>query len=220
MSSVFNTGPITGPSSRHQISPIDPAERIASLDVLRGFALLGILLANIQDFASTTGVLHDIPLDVVNGVGPHHALNVIVMTLQWLLVEGRMRSLFGLLLGAGSLLLLERIEIRRGAAVAADIFHRRYMWLMLIGFIHGVFIWYGDILFQYGMFSLLTLYPLTNVKPKRLIGIGLAISLLGGTLGVSNAMGMFGAMRSAALQEGPRPHWLMGRGSAVNSRRR
>jgi uncharacterized protein len=147
----------------------------------------------------------------VNGVGRHHPLNVIVMTLQWLFVEGRMRCLFGLLLGAGNLLLLERIEKRSGAAVAADIFHRRYMWLMLIGFIHGVFIWYGDILFQYGMFSLLTLYPLRNVKPKRLIGIGLAISLLGGTLGVSIAMGMFGAMRSAALQEGAKAALAHGR---------
>jgi uncharacterized protein len=58
------------------------AGRLPSLDVLRGFALLGILMANIEDFASPTGILHDVPLDVVSQSGSHHALDVAVMTVQ------------------------------------------------------------------------------------------------------------------------------------------
>ena len=182
-------------------SPITAADRIASLDVLRGFALLGILLANIQDFASPTGILHDIPLDVVSQTGAHHALDVAVMTAQWLFVEGKMRALFGLLFGAGAVLLLERVNRRAGPEVAADIFHRRNMWLLLFGVIHGVLIWNGDILLFYGSLALLALYPIRKVSANRLITIGLTISLVGGTLGISNAMNLPGALRSAALQE-------------------
>ena len=118
-------------------SPITPADRIASLDVLRGFALLGILLANIQDFASPTGILHDIPLDVVSQRGAHHALDVAVMIAQWIFIEGKMRALFGLLFGAGTVLLLERINRRAGPEKAADIFYRRNMCLLFFGIIHG-----------------------------------------------------------------------------------
>ncbi|HEY1930078.1 MAG TPA: DUF418 domain-containing protein [Caulobacteraceae bacterium] len=183
-------------------APIARGARLPSLDVLRGFALLGILPLNIQDFASPTGILHDIPLDVVSKVGPHHALDVAVMTVQWLFFEGKMRALFSVLFGAGTVLLLERIERRRGPGVAADIFHRRNMWLLLFGLIHGVLIWNGDILFFYGSLALLALYPLRHVGAKRLVGIGIAISLLGGTLGIANAFDLGSALPAAALQEG------------------
>jgi len=201
----------TKQASRNSSTPTSPTERIASIDVLRGFALLGILLANIQDFAAPSGMLHDIPIDVVSGVGMHHKFSMCIMTAQWLFVEGKMRSLFGLLLGAGSVLLLGRIETRAGEARAADIFHRRYMWLILLGLIHGIFIWNGDILFQYGVVALLTLYPLRHVKASRLMFAGFAIALLGGTLGIGNAMGMSTALHSAALQEGAKASVLQHR---------
>lgn len=197
-----NTGSILTASVDHKSAePVRTSERVHSLDVLRGFALLGILLANIEDFASATGILHDIPLDVVNGVGSHHTLNMIVMLAQWLFVEGKMRSLFGLLLGAGTVLLLDRLERRSGAGEAADIFHRRYMWLILFGLIHGALIWYGDILFQYGILALLALYPLRNVKASRLMMAGFTIAILGGTLGIGTAFDFHGALHLAALQE-------------------
>src|ERR1700712_2514549 len=115
---IFNeevAGPLT--------APVPMAERLPSLDVLRGFALLGILVSNIQDFASPTGILHDIPLDVVSRFGTHHTLDVAIMTIQWLFFEGKMRALFSLLFGAGSVLLLERIERRQGEGMAGEIFH-------------------------------------------------------------------------------------------------
>jgi uncharacterized protein len=183
-------------------APVAAAARLPSLDVLRGFALLGILMANIQDFASPTGILHDVPLDVVSQSGPHHALDVAVMTVQWLFIEGKMRALFGLLFGAGTVLLLERLEERSGAKLAADIFHRRSIWLLALGILHGSLIWSGDILLFYGSLALLALYPLRHVGARFLVGIGLALSLAGGTLGIANAMDLGAALPAAALQEG------------------
>jgi uncharacterized protein len=188
--------------ARRAPTPVMARERTPSLDVLRGFALLGILLANIQDFASPTGILHDVPLDVVSQSGPHHRLDVAVMTMQWLFIEGKMRALFGLLFGAGTALLLQRLEKRSDAGLAADIFHRRNMWLLLFGIVHGSLIWNGDILLFYGSLALLALYPLRHVGEKYLIPIGLAISLVGGTLGIANAMNLRVFLPNAALQQG------------------
>jgi uncharacterized protein len=193
--------------SKHKVvagSPIIPtqnAERIQSLDVLRGFALLGILLANIQDFGFAGGILHDIPLEVVQGVGAHPWLDAATMVFQWLFVEGRMRALFGFLFGAGTVLLLERIEARAGAGQAADIFHRRNMWLLAVGLIHGTLIWNGDILFYYSLVALLLLYPLRHVQGRRLATVGFAIALLGGTLGIGNAFHIQTAWPTAFLQQ-------------------
>src|SRR5258708_7322060 len=156
-------------------APVAAAARLPSLDVLRGFALLGILMANIQDFASPTGILHDVPLDVVSQSGAHHALDVVVMTVQWLFIEGKMRALFGLLFGAGTVLFLERLEKRSGAKLAADIFHRRSMWLLSFGILHGSLIWRGDILLFYGSLALPALYPFLAAPPRAPLRIGLPL---------------------------------------------
>lgn len=182
-------------------APVSLAERLPSLDVLRGFALLGILVLNIQSFASPAESLHDIPLAVSNPAAPHYALNLAVMTIGWLFFEGKMRALFAVLFGGGSALLLDRIERRSGEGHAADIFHRRNMWLLFFGLVHGALIWAGDILSQYSSVALLTLYPLRRVSAKKLIGFGFAISLLGGTLGVANFSGLFSNFHAERLQE-------------------
>lgn len=183
-------------------APVERAARLASLDVLRGFALLGILLANVQNFAAPRGPVHDIPLDVVSQPQPHQALDLLVMTLEWVFVEGKMRSLFAALFGAGTVLLLERIERRGGGELAADIFHRRNLWLLLFGVLHGTLIWYGDILLFYSSLALLALYPLRHVTATRLIVVGLALALTAGTFGRGNALGVWSALPAATLQEG------------------
>ncbi len=127
-------GPVEGPVAR--------GERLVALDVLRGVALLGILTVNVEDFAGPES-LHDVPMGLarVAFVGWHAHLDLAILTLKWLFVEGEMRAMFAMLFGAGAVLLTERIERRGQPARAADIFLRRNMWLALFGLIHGTLIW-------------------------------------------------------------------------------
>ncbi len=183
------------------VAPVSRAERVPSLDVLRGAALLGILVINIQSFAGAQTITFNVPLRVVAFTGQHALLDAAVMVLQWLFFEGKMRALFSMLFGAGALLLLNRIETREGAGTAAKIFHRRNLWLLLFGTLHGTLIWNGDVLFFYASVGLLALYPLRHLPGKWLVGIGLAVALVGGTFGVWNMMDVPTAWSVAQLEE-------------------
>lgn len=183
------------------VAPVSRSERVPSLDVLRGAALLGILVINIQLFAKAPTIAFNVPLRVVAFTGEHAVLNATVMVFQWLFFEGKMRALFSMLFGASALLLLRRIEHRDAAGTAADIFHRRNLWLLLFGVLHGTLIWDGDVLFFYATVALLALYPLRHVAGKWLVGIGLAVALIGGTFGVWNTMGVPTAWPVAQLEE-------------------
>ena len=89
--------------------------------------------------------------------------------LRWIFAEGKMRAMFSMLFGAGAVLLTDRAERRGGGDKVADIFLRRNMWLVLLGALHGYLIWYGDILFWYGITGLLFLFPMRKLAPKTLI---------------------------------------------------
>src|SRR3984885_15694165 len=152
------------------LQPVSRAERISSLDVLRGFSLMGILVMNICDFAYGFRN-YAFPLSTVKPVfdGPHWKINTAMWFLRWILAEGKMRALFSMLFGAGVILLTERALARGAGIKVADIFTRRNMWLVLIGMVHGYLVWSGDILFYYGVAALLFLFPFRNVRVKRLM---------------------------------------------------
>ncbi|HEY4011513.1 MAG TPA: hypothetical protein VGM11_15265 [Acidobacteriaceae bacterium] len=122
--------------------PVEPSERISTIDLLRGFSLMGILVMNITDFAFGFNN-YAFPLSTVKPVfnGPHWHANTIAWFLRWILAEGKMRALFSMLFGAGVILLTSRAE-RRGAGIrGADIYTRRNMWLVLFGMLHCYLIW-------------------------------------------------------------------------------
>jgi len=163
-------------------APVARQERVSSVDVLRGFSLMGILVMNICDFAYGFNN-YAYPLSTVKPVfsGPHWKVNTAVWFLRWIFAEGKMRAVFSMLFGAGVILLTQRAEQRGAGIRTADIYTRRNMWLVLIGMLHGYLIWSGDILFYYGTSALLFLFPFRNVRVKRLIwvaGIVLAINSL------------------------------------------
>jgi uncharacterized protein len=177
-------------------APVKRADRISSLDILRGFALLGILVLNISDFAGPD-FLHDIPVGLPKPAftGPHAHLNLFALFLTWILFEGKMRGLFSMLFGAGVVLLTTRAE-KRGAGIrGADIYTRRNMWLCALGLIHGTFLWDGDILFHYGLAALLCLFPLRVLKARTLLVLGLLIAVGLSTYQLSAYIGIWDSWR-------------------------
>lgn len=146
------------------MTPVSREERISSLDVMRGVALLGILLMNIQSFG-LPGAAYDNPTMWGGWSWPDLGYWFANQTL----FEGKMRCIFTMLFGAGFLVLSGRAEGRgiESQLRMPDIYFRRTMWLILFGMLHAYFVWAGDILFYYGVGGLL-LFPLRHLSPKRL----------------------------------------------------
>jgi uncharacterized protein len=163
-------------------APVRRAERITSLDILRGIAVLGILMMNIDSFAGPEfGAPFPVGLPKPAFVGPHAHLNLVILFLKWVFFEGKMRALFSMLFGAGVILLTSRAEKRGAGIKTADIYFRRNMWLCVLGLLHGIFLWSGDVLFDYGLCALIFLFPLRALKPKTLLTLGILLSVVLGT---------------------------------------
>ena len=130
--------------------------RILSLDVVRGFALLGILLVNILSFGAISAMAFNPPL------GFSLPSDIWIWGAVELTAEGAMRALFSMLFGAGVLLFLERGEDR------GKLHFKRTFWLLIFGLINGyVLMWLGDILFTYALAGFI-LYFLRNMSAKGL----------------------------------------------------
>jgi uncharacterized protein len=168
------------------LAPTDRGERISSMDLLRGVALLGILIANVTEMGIPSWN-YFVPLGMAKPAfeGAHAHLNTVVWFARWLVMEGKMRGLFSILFGAGVILLTSRAE-KRGAGIrVADIFLRRNLWLLLFGILHAYFIWFGDVLYYYALCALIFLFPCRNLRPRTLLLAG------AGVLAVSTCVGPF-----------------------------
>jgi uncharacterized protein len=143
------------------------------MDVLRGFALLGIVLMNI--------VFTGLPMAAnwnPKIAGGDSGLNLAAFFIQYIVFDGKMRGIFSMMFGAGSYYLIMR-GVTRGAGIkAAEIYYRRTLWLMLFGIVHAYLIWHGDILYPYALLGLV-LFPLHSLRPRTLIIIAsLGIALM------------------------------------------
>jgi len=123
-------------------------QRIIAMDVLRGFALLGILLMNIQSFSMPSATYLN-PM----AYGNFDGVNQLVWVASHLLADQKFMSLFSMLFGAGVLLFCHRLESQ--GKTSANLHFRRMTWLLLFGLLHGYLFWYGDILFSYALCGML-----------------------------------------------------------------
>ena len=147
--------------------PVTGADRISSLDTLRGIALCGILLMNIAGFGLPFAYS-----DPTN-FGGDTGVNLLAWMTTTLFFEGTMRGLFTLLFGAGIILLTQRLEGKEFRLPVADIYYRRNLWLIAFGVIHGyLLLWVGEILYYYGLAALF-LYPFRKVRPLFLTILGI-----------------------------------------------
>ncbi|MEN8229608.1 MAG: DUF418 domain-containing protein [Bacteroidota bacterium] len=146
------------------MEPISAKERISSLDILRGVALLGILLMNVVSLSLPDPAYWD-----PSGHGGESGWNLRVFFLNNLLIEGTMRGIFSMLFGAGVILFTASKEEKGGGLEIANAWYRRTIWLILFGFIHAyILIFPGEILFYYGVVGLF-LFPVRKATPSRLV---------------------------------------------------
>jgi uncharacterized protein len=178
----MDQAPVTGASATaapaisiaaNSASPLIQSERIQIIDALRGVALLGILLMNMPYFALPYQVAND--LNIRNEYsGPNYYTFWIIS----LLFEGSMRAMFSILFGAGSILLISRLEKKHTGTFPADLYYRRLIWLLIFGLINAfILLWPGDILYSYAICGLF-IFPFRKLAPKYLLLFGILVMLI------------------------------------------
>ena len=142
-----------------------PADRVLSLDVVRGVAVMGILLANLPAFALPEAAYFS-PLAGGGSTG----WDRIVWFATYVLVEGKMRGLFTFLFGASMLVVIDAAEAR---GVSGDGVHfRRMATLFLIGCLHLYLLWWGDILSHYALVGA-GAFLFRRLPPRWLVALGI-----------------------------------------------
>lgn len=145
-------------------APVAKSERIASIDVLRGFAVLGILIVNIQGFARVQSAYSNPTSGAVfDGAAPW------IWAIVYILADTKFLSIFSMLFGAGIAMMTERMASR--GVSGTGLHYRRQFWLLIIGLCHAYLIWAGDILVAYALCGFL-LYPMRNLRARTLLWIG------------------------------------------------
>jgi uncharacterized protein len=146
------------------LHPVRETERLEALDVLRGFAVLGILVINIQLFAMPFATSVN-----PTALGPPSDIDFTIWTLSHVFADQKFMSIFAMLFGAGVLLFTSHVAERSGRPPVLH--YRRMFWLLVFGLMHAYLLWYGDILVLYAVCGML-LYPLRRLGPRTLVVLG------------------------------------------------
>src|SRR5436190_6476049 len=155
--------PSTSGSMNHA-APVNQSERIVILDSIRGIAVLGILLMNIPGFGLSYPANFDYSLN------EQSSLNYFF----WYVFgpgvfEGSQRAIFSMLFGAGTIIFVTRLEKRASGLMAAELFLRRQLWLLVFGLINAyILLWFWDILYHYAICGII-LFAFRRLKPKYLL---------------------------------------------------
>ena len=172
---------MTTPPDRPNAEPVAETARIDAIDVLRGFALLGILVMNVQSFAMPQAAYFN-----PTAYGDLEGANLWVWLTGRMFFDQKFMTLFSMLFGAGIVLMAGRAEARGGAG---RVHYRRMGWLLVIGLLHAHLLWYGDILFTYAVCGMVV-YPLRHLSPGRLVALGTTLLAIGSAPSVGAGMSL------------------------------
>jgi uncharacterized protein len=145
------------------------ADRILSLDVIRGVAVMGIFSVNVIAFAMIEAAYFN-----PAAYGGHSGADLAVWAANMVVIDGKMRTLFSMLFGASMLLVIERAEAAGRSGWSTHF--RRMAVLFGFGLLHYYFIWYGDILTLYAVSGLVA-YRFRNMDSTGLVALGAAFVL-------------------------------------------
>ncbi len=152
-----------------ELLPITANQRIEALDVVRGFALFGIFLMNIEFFNRTISSL---------GQGMPRGLTGIDWLASWFIayfVQGKFWTIFSLLFGMGFAVMMTRAA--RAGREFKIVYVRRVLALAVFGAAHFVLLWEGDILFSYAVGALMLMIVHYGKTLPIFIGIAIAAGL-------------------------------------------
>lgn len=143
------------------------SDRILTLDVIRGVAVMGILLMNIVAFAMPEAAYAN-----PYAFGGHSGADFVAWLVNFVLVDGKMRGLFSFLFGASMLLVIERAAAK--GENAAIVHFSRMFWLFAFGMAHLVLLWWGDILNHYALIGALA-WTCRKLPPHKLITLAIVL---------------------------------------------
>ena len=185
--------------SAAELGPVRPSERIAEMDILRGFALLGILVVNLFAFYAPLSLRGSRAVELYPG-----SLDKAVLWIMDFLVSRKFIAMFSFLFGVGFAIQMDRAAAR--GAPFAGMYLRRMVTLLAFGLAHAVFLWDGDILHVYAGIGL-ALILVRKLRDRWLWGIVACCALLpiGHSLVTDRPPREAAAHRRAAPRARPRP---------------
>jgi uncharacterized protein len=145
-------------------------QRIPTLDMVRGIAVMGILAMNAVAFG--------LPFQAYMNpaaLGASNTADTVSWALSFVLVDGKMRGLFSFLFGAGILLVIQSADA--SGRNAAFVHYRRMGWLLVFGLLHFYLVWFGDILVGYALIGMAA-FLFRNLEPRSLIAWSCGLLLL------------------------------------------
>ena len=143
------------------------ASRIAMLDLIRGVAVMGILIMNIVAFAMPEAAYTD-----PAALGRPGGADIAVWAFNFVLIDGKMRGLFSFLFGASMLLVIDRATAK--GEDPARVHFSRMFWLFVFGEAQLIFLWWGDILNHYALVGCVAWF-FRKLPPHKLVAVAIML---------------------------------------------